>query len=53
MTDRQIIDKAIELLKADLLPSALPAALMTEFDITVGRARKLAVFALAEWRSDK
>lgn len=46
MTDKQIITRAVELLRAGRLASSLPAALMAEFKITVKRARRLAGAAL-------
>ena len=44
--DSQIITRALELLKAGLLPSNLPERLMAEFGITPKRARRLAGVAL-------
>lgn len=46
MTDKKIITRAVELLKAGRLASSLPTALMQEFNITVKRARRLAATAL-------
>lgn len=41
-TDRQIIARALELLKAGILASNLPERLMDEFGLTPERARELA-----------
>lgn len=41
-TDKQIRDRAIELLEDGLLISELPAMLMKEFKLTRGRAWKMA-----------
>ena len=51
-TDRHIISQAIELLRAGLLPSAVPARLMAEFKITSVRARRLAGAAVKEWKAE-
>ncbi len=50
MTDRQIIDRAIELLKAGSLASMLPLRLMDEYNISMKKAHRLAGAAVKEWR---
>jgi len=49
-TDKEVITRALELLKAGILASAIPARLMDEFGISPERARKLAGKAVEEWK---
>ena len=50
---RQIIARAVELLKAGTLPDALLGQLMDEFGLTRSQARDLATAALREWKADR
>lgn len=49
-TDYAIIARAMELLRAGILPAAVPDRLMEEFGIGAERARELAGRAVEVWK---
>jgi hypothetical protein len=51
-TDRQIVTRAVELLKGGLLISNLPDKLMEEFGLSAEHADDLAAAALRRMRKD-
>ncbi len=51
--DRRIITRAVALLDSGLLVTALPAKLMAEFDLTPGKARRLATMAVQRRRGER
>lgn len=49
-TDAEIISRALELLRAGVLVSGIPQALIAEFGITAARARRLVGAAIKRWK---
>lgn len=52
-SDREIITRALELLRAGSLPSALPGRLMTEFGLTPEKAAEMTGRAISRHRRGK
>lgn len=52
-TDAQIVNRALALLRAGILASALPNLLIEEFGLTPERARELGGTAIRRWRKQE
>jgi hypothetical protein len=50
---REIIIRALALLRAGTLADALPGLLMAEFGVTRSEARYLALAALKQWKRER